>query len=91
MKISEFVWDEKNTAHIWRHEVTPEEVESVTFDDDPHFRKHEKVRYVYGQAYNGKYLFVVLVLRSSEKAYVVTSREMDLAERRLYKKWKKEN
>jgi hypothetical protein len=88
MEIRDFLWDEWNIAHIARHKVDPCEVEEIAFDDDPHIRKEGTARYLYGQTVSGRYLFTVYVLRSKIKAWVVTSRDMDEGERRLYKHWK---
>jgi len=86
--IDEFHWDEWNIEHIARHKVTPEEVEEVVFDDDPHVRKSGGVRYLYGQALSGRYLFSVYVPHQ-RFARIVTSRDMDEKERRLYRDWRK--
>jgi hypothetical protein len=48
-------WDERNIAHIAKHSVSPEEVEEVFFDDTPHFRRHGKVFYAFGQTMSGRY------------------------------------
>lgn len=84
-----FDWNEWNLTHIGRHGVTPQEVEEVAFDDDPHVRKMGTVRYLYGYTLAGRYLFTVYLLREPGVAWVVTSREMDEQERRLYRTWRK--
>lgn len=89
MEIQTFYWDEINIAHIARHNIVPEEIENVAFDDDPYIRKYSNLRYLYGQTVGGRYLFVVYVLRSKAVAYVVTSRNMDEREQKLYNKNRK--
>ena len=85
MNIQGFFWDEWNVVHIARHNVRPEEVEEIAFDDDPVVRKHEKVRFLYGKTIDGRYLFTVYVVKGPGLAWVITSRDMDERERRLYK------
>ncbi len=38
----EFQWDDNNIEHIARHNVYPDEVENVAFDDDPWIKKGRK-------------------------------------------------
>jgi uncharacterized DUF497 family protein len=35
VEITEFEWDDSNVEHIFRHNVSPDEVEDVAFDDEP--------------------------------------------------------
>lgn len=88
MEFGEFDWDESNIEHIARHHVKPEDVEEVALDDDPHLRRSGEIRYLYGQTVSGRYLFTVCVLRQKH-IRVVTSRDMDEKERRLYRVWKR--
>ena len=39
MEITEFEWDENNIEHIFRHNVLPDEIEDVAFDDEPWIKK----------------------------------------------------
>jgi hypothetical protein len=39
MEITWFEWDDNNIEHIARHDVTPDEVEGVAFDDEPWIKK----------------------------------------------------
>jgi len=87
MEIMEFQWDDQNIEHIARHNVYPDEVEDVAFDDDPWIKKGRKeTRYMLGYTIAGRYLLVVYVLRSKGVARVITAMDMDDKSRKLYKK-----
>jgi uncharacterized DUF497 family protein len=85
MEINSFRWDFNTIEHIANHSVNPDEVEEVAFDDDPYVRKgRQDRRYLYGQTIGGRYLFVVYILLPKKEAKVITAREMDEKEKRLY-------
>ena len=87
MEIREFEWNDRNIEHIARHNVSPDEVEDVAFDDEPWIRKGRKgARYMLGYTIGGLYLFIVYSLRSKGIARVITAMDMDEKTRKLYKK-----
>ncbi len=87
MEIKEFQWNDNNIEHIARHNVYPDEVENVAFDDDPWIKKGRKgTRYMLGYTIAGRYLSVVYVLKSKGGARVITAMDMDDKSRKLYKK-----
>jgi uncharacterized DUF497 family protein len=87
MEISEFEWDENNIEHISKHNVFPDEIEDVAFDDDPWIRKgREGTRYMLGYTIAGRYLFIVYVLKGKGIARVITAMDMDGKTRKLYKR-----
>jgi len=87
MEIREFEWNDINTEHIARHNVSPDEVEDVAFDDEPWIRKGRKgTRYMLGYTIGGRYLFIVYSLKSMGIARVITAMDMDEKTRKLYKK-----
>ncbi len=87
MEIQGFQWDEANIAHILNHAVTPEEIEEIAFEGTPHIRKgREGRRYLYGKTVGGRYLLVVYLPVGKGQARVITAREMDVKEKRLYLK-----
>ena len=87
MEINEFEWDDRNTEHIARHNVSPDEVEDVAFGDEPLIKKGRKgTRYMLGFTIGGRYLFVVYRLKSKGFARVITAMDMDQKTRKLYKK-----
>lgn len=88
MRIDELVWTEENEEHIAEHHVTPQEVEELFFEEGPYFRRGpgENLYHVYGRSGAGRYLFVVVIHLGEGKGYVVTARDMDRKERRLYQR-----
>jgi uncharacterized DUF497 family protein len=87
MEITDFQWDEDNVAHIAIHNVRPDEVEEMAFDDEPWIRRGRGgTRYMLGFTISGRYLFVVYVLKGKGIARVVTAMDMDEKTRRLYRK-----
>ncbi|SPD74515.1 conserved hypothetical protein [uncultured Desulfobacterium sp.] len=89
MEIKEFEWDDKNIEHIAVHNVSPDEVEDVAFDDDPWVKKGSKgTRYLLGHTIAGRYLFIVYVLKVKGLVRVITAMDMDDKIKRLYKKRK---
>ncbi len=87
MEITWFEWDDNNIEHIARHNVMPDEVEDVAFDDEPWVRKgREGTRYMLGYTVAGRYLFTVYRLKGRGIARVITAMDMDEKTRKLYKK-----
>ena len=87
MEITDFEWDNDNIEHIARHGVSPDEVESVAFDDEPWVKKgREGTRYLLGYTVAGRYLFVVYALKGKGKARAITAMDMDDKTRKLYKR-----
>lgn len=87
MEITEFQWDDNNISHIARHNVSPDEVEDVAFDDEPWIKKGRSgTRYMLGYTIGGRYLFVVYVLTGKGIARVITAMDMDDNTKRLYKR-----
>lgn len=89
MRIEELVWEHDNVEHIAKHNVLPKEVEELFFEDAPYFqrssRKQQLYR-VYGQTTTGRYLFCVMLYLGKDRGYIITTRDMSNAERRLYKR-----
>ncbi len=82
-----FEWDEHNEDKIYdKHGVTAEEAEEV-FYNDPLVRKAGHGRYLaFGQADDGRYLFVVFIRKSGGVVRVISARDMDRSERRAYRR-----
>lgn len=87
MEITWFEWDDNNIEHIARHNVSPDEVEDVAFDDAPWVRKGRSgTRYMLGFTAGGRYIFTVYALKSKGIARVITAMDMDETTKKLYKK-----
>ncbi len=87
MEITWFEWDDSNIEHIARHNISPDEIEDVAFEDKPWIRKgREGTRYMLGNTVTGKYLFIVYMLKGKGIARVITAMDMDEKTKKLYKK-----
>ncbi|OIO76147.1 MAG: hypothetical protein AUJ85_01250 [Elusimicrobia bacterium CG1_02_37_114] len=87
MHIDKFIWDGKNIPHIARHQVTPDETEETVLSKERYIWRAREERYcVLGKTAMGRYLFVAFDYYSNNSAYVVTARDMDYKERKLYKR-----
>jgi uncharacterized DUF497 family protein len=72
--------------HIGRHEITPEEVEEV-FDGDYKVRRaRQKLYAASGETLDGRLLFVVFRRLPVGMIRVVTAREMDDRDRRVFRR-----
>lgn len=85
-----FEWDEWNIDHIADHDVTQYEAEEV-FELRPYFRRGPVVRgeqrhLCYGVTDAGRYLTVIFTLKVGGIARVVTARNMESGERRMYQR-----
>ena len=86
MVISGFEWDDDNIFHIERHEFTPEEVEEV-FAGNHKVRRAGQKRYIgLGEILDGRLAFVVFRRFPRGLVRVITARDMDAGERRLFRR-----
>jgi hypothetical protein len=91
VKIAGFVWLEEIVEKIEaKHGVSPEEVEEV-FASEPQVRRMEKGHFrgedVYralGQTEAGRYLVVFFIYKLTQEALILSARDMDRKERRIY-------
>ena len=80
-------WDEKNIAHIARHNVTVDEVEQAVFAPRIRLRKGRgtNIYYLLGGTEAGRYLFIVLLEIGKSSARVITARDMSKKEKKWYR------
>lgn len=91
MRIRGFVWLEQYVEKLaWKHDATPEEVESL-FAMTPRFRFVEKghaagenMYAALGQTDEGRYLIVFFIHKLDGRALIISARDMDDAEKKLY-------
>jgi uncharacterized DUF497 family protein len=84
--VSGFEWDDDNIFHIERHEFTPEEVEEV-FAGNHKVRRTREARYIaLGETLDGRLAFVVFRRLSGGRIRVITARDMEASERRLFRR-----
>lgn len=67
-------WDEESVDHIAKHDVEPEEVESVLRGRYLRERGRWGRYYVLGRTEEGRYLFIVLARKRSGRYRVITAR-----------------
>ena len=84
--ISGFEWDDDNVLHIERHQFTPDEVEEVFAGDYKVRRTRQKLYIALGETLDGRLAFVVYRRLSGGLIRVVTARDMDDSERRLFRR-----
>jgi uncharacterized DUF497 family protein len=84
--ISGFDWDDSNVRHIERHQFTPGEVEEV-FAGDYKIRRTRQMLYIaLGETLDGRLAFVVFRRLPRGVIRVVTARDMEDSERRLFRR-----
>ncbi|HTP36396.1 MAG TPA: BrnT family toxin [Candidatus Acidoferrales bacterium] len=86
MIISGFDWDDDNVLHIERHRFTPDEVEEVFAGDYKIRRTRQRLYIALGETLDGRLAFVVFRRLPGGLIRVVTARDMDDAERRLFRR-----
>ena len=91
-------WDDDNIKHIARHDVEPEEVEEIVYEDcHPAWivragrRGIREARWtVFGQTCGGRYLVAVIAPYRGRGVWrVVTARGMERHTRRRYQQWRR--
>jgi uncharacterized DUF497 family protein len=84
--ISGFDWDDDNLLHIERHQFTPEEVEEVFAGEYKIRRTRQKLYIALGETLNGRLAFVVFRRLPRGLIRVVTARDMENSERRMFRR-----
>lgn len=89
MYIHAFDWDEKNEGHIARHGAAIFEIEETILFNKPFYQRSRKGKYVaYAVTEEGRFLFIVFVIKGRGRIRVITARDMTEKEKRYYKKRK---
>lgn len=85
-KYHRLVWNRENINHIAQHRVIPDEVEKVVFSHHCLRRKGRgsKIYYILGTTDSGRYLFIVLRDLGKGVAKIITARDMNNSEKKLY-------
>ncbi len=86
-KFHHLFWDDKNIAHIARHNVTVDEVEQAVFNPRICIRKGRgtDIYYLFSRTEAGRYLFIVLLEIRKYPARVITTRDMSRKEKKWYR------
>jgi len=88
-RISGFLWDDENTDHIGRHNVTTDEVEEAIAGKPLVLRGRDSRYLAYGRTQDGRWLFAVYVRRPRGLIRILTARDMTEAEQRLYRRMRR--
>jgi len=84
--IDELVVKPDREEHIARHGISLEEVDRVVFGPSLVLRARDGRYYVIGQTESGRYLSIYVGPRGGGVFGLITAREADDAERRLYRR-----
>ena len=93
MHIYDFIWmPDIIEKIIVKHHVSPDEAEEIFFNR-PRYRfvesgytKGEDIYSALGQTDAGRYLIVFFILKHNDTALILTARDMDKKERKLYER-----
>ncbi len=86
MVISGFDWNDDNVEHIRQHNFDTEEVEEV-FAGAYKIRRTRQSRYIaLGETLDGRLAFVVFRRLTRGVVRVITARDMEANERRLFRR-----
>jgi len=89
MRIDAFEWDDRNENHIAEHGVAIFEVEELISFNRPFYQRTREGKYLaYGVTEEGRYLFIVFVMKGSNRVRVITARDMTEKEKRYYRERK---
>ena len=80
---------QKNTFHILRHGVVPNEVEEACYSNPLVIKTRENCYLVLGRSDTGRYLSIVLTSKGKGMVRVITARDMDYKERKLFERKKR--
>jgi uncharacterized protein len=90
LRIDTVIWDQANTEHIARHNVSRQEIDDVLLGEikPTYFATIQDRRLlVFGITAGGRHLMLVIASIGKHKIYPITARDMTDNERRRYKKW----
>ncbi|MEW6667550.1 MAG: BrnT family toxin [Thermodesulfobacteriota bacterium] len=93
LRIDDFIWlPDIIEKIIVKHHVTPDEAEGIFFSRPTYrfvesgYTKGEDIYSAMGQTDSGRYLIVFFILKPHNAALILTARDMDRKERRLYER-----
>lgn len=81
--INELIWDQWNTEHIKKHDVSVNEVEETCCLPIKAYKSYQNRLIILGKTKNNRLLTIVLMKKNKGIYYVVTARDMSRKERRL--------
>ena len=84
MKLDELIFNQINIRHIARHKVLPEEVEETVGGKTLTFAAKKGRIMVVGRTQSARTLAIILEKVEDGKYFVVTARDADRKERKMY-------
>ena len=81
-----FEWDDGNVDHIHRHQFIPDEVEEVFAGSHKVLRTRNGRYIALGETHDGRLSLVVFLRLKKGVVRVITARNMEEDERRLYRR-----
>lgn len=95
MRVTQIIWLPEIEEKLARkHRLTVLEVEEVLYGDpqirfvEKGHREDEDMYAAYGQTEEGRYILVYFILKHGDEALVISARDMDRKEQRLYERRK---
>jgi len=85
IEVEDLVWDDVNVRHTARHSVTPSDIDLVISDPNARERDTHTGRIMVTGRAGSRIISVVLAKEKTDKFYVVTARDADKQERRIYR------
>lgn len=87
--IETLIWEQKNTEHIARHSVTPEEVEQVCFGlhvvRQTYYQDLNRL-FIIGPTITGRIITIIVEHRIMDTFYPITARDATEKEKRRFSK-----
>lgn len=84
IQIKKILWDDWNTEHIKKHEVTVYEVEEICSGKYKEQLTYSNRIMVLGRTIGGRALAIILSEQQNGEYYVVTARDMSKKERKKF-------
>lgn len=87
-ELLEFEWDKGNKyKSLDKHGITNEEAENAFLDPAGRIRKTKEGRYIHlGITGAGQYLFQIFEFKNKHTVRIISSRQMDSNEKKVYKR-----
>lgn len=83
--VGKLIWDDWNREHIFRHQVLDREVYEALNDSNVKFKDGHSGRLLAFGRSGSRILTVVLTPKEDGRHYVVTARDADKHERKIYR------
>ena len=82
IELSELQWDEFNVSHIEKHGVTMIEIQEACLNQIDVLAGYDGREMLFGKTNDGRYVTVILAIKTKNIYYVVTARDTSKKERR---------